>query len=618
MNPKFFKKLRRKEGFDLEEAMLDQSGRNFEILELPLRDSVFKLFRAAVVALGIVIGGRVCFLGIVNGDFYDVRALTNTNKEVVIPAPRGIIIDRYGTPLVQNTSAFDLYIRVSEFLKSPESILSVLQKVLGMDEFAVKDAIAKSDLERSDMVLVAHDIGTEKAVLLRDSRIEGISVEDSYRRNYPFSETFAHIVGYVDPERKGRTGLEAYYDDLIKGVDGMLLKHRNAHGEIIDEYEVRSAKSGSTLRTTIDAELQIYFGERLSQGLRAIGRTQGAGLVLNPQNGEVLAMVSLPSFDSNLFTSSGNDKAKTSLLSSAHQPLFNRAISGVYSPGSTIKPLHALAALSEGLIGPEKSIYSAGYIEIPNPYNPESPSRFVDWKAHGWVDLYSALARSSNVYFYEIGGGFEDVKGLGIEKLMEWWNKFRLASKTGIDLPGEKSGVIPDPEEKQKRTGQIWRIGDTYNVSIGQGDLRTTPLQLLSYISAIANGGRIYRPHVNSENAQSVIADLSGLSPQIDEVQKGMRDAVDMPYGTAYLLHDLPFKSAAKTGSAQIQNNAKTNAFFVGYMPANNPEIAILVLVEDAKEGSLNAVPIARDVLSWYYEHRIADKLISDKNVKIL
>ena len=606
MNSKFFKKLRRKEGFDLEEAMLDQSGRNFEILELPLRDIVFKFFGAAVIAFGVIVGGRVCFLGIANGNFYAVRALANMNKEVVIPAARGIIVDRYGTPLVKNTSAFDLYIRASEFLKNPENILPVLQKVLGMDEAHVKEVIGKSDLERSDMVLVAHDIGTENAILLRDSSITGISVEDSYRRNYPFSDNFAHIVGYVDSERKGRTGLEAYYETLVKGEDGMLLRHRNAHGEIIDEYEVRSAKSGATLHTTVDAELQIYFGERLSRGLRSIGRTQGAGLVLDPQNGEVLAMVSLPSFDSNLFTSSGNDKAKTSILASSHQPLFNRVISGVYSPGSTIKPLHALAALAEGVVDTEKSIFSAGYIELPNPYNPENPSRFVDWKAHGWVNLYSALARSSNVYFYEIGGGFEDVKGLGIEKLMEWWNKFRLAAKTGIDMPGEKSGVIPDPEEKQKRTGQIWRIGDTYNVSIGQGDLRTTPLQLLSYISAIANGGKIYRPHINSENVPSVIADLSGFSPQINEVQRGMKDAVDMPYGTAYLLHDLPIEVAAKTGSAQIQNNAKTNAFFVGYMPANNPEIAILVLVEDAKEGSLNAVPIARDVLSWYYEHRIA------------
>jgi penicillin-binding protein 2 len=317
--------------------------------------------------------------------------------------------------------------------------------------------------------------------------------------------------------------------------------------------------------------------------------------------------------------------------------LFNRAISGAYTPGSAIKPMVALAALKENIIDPKKQILSTGYIEIPNPYDPEKPSRFLDWKAHGWVDLRSALARSSNVYFYEIGGGFEGLKGLGVNKLKEYWQRFLLGAKTGIDLPSESSGFLPDPEEKEERTGQIWRIGDTYNVSIGQGDLLLTPIQLINFIASIANGGKIYRPrlvscatHDNSNNPNlhpndsnrsdnsdtglyhsdcGLLMDYSEWQKEIKEVQKGMEDAVEKYYGTANLLSFLPMSAAGKTGSAQVANNTRTNAFFVGYAPAENPEIAILVLMENAREGSLNAVPIAKDVLEWYYYNRIQNNL---------
>ena len=180
----------------------------------------------------------------------------------------------------------------------------------------------------------------------------------------------------------------------------------------------------------------------MKQGLSYLGSRAGVGIALNPQNGEVLALVSLPSFD--------NNKIKAEDLIDSSKPLFNRAVSGFYAPGSTIKPLVAFGALKEEIIAPEKEILSIGYIEIPNPYYPDRPSRFVDWKPHGWVNLYSALARSSNVYFYEVGGGFGDQKGLGIEKLKDYWQKFGLGELTGIDLPGEAKGSLPDPETKEK------------------------------------------------------------------------------------------------------------------------------------------------------------------------
>ena len=275
---------------------------------------------------------------------------------------------------------------------------------------------------------------------------------------------------------------------------------------------------------------------------------------------------------------------------------------------------------------PKKQIYSAGYIEMPNPYFPDQPSRFLDWRAHGWVDLYSALARSSNVYFYSVGGGYGDIKGLGIEKLREYWKEFGLGSKTGIDIDAESDGFLPSSEEKEKRTGDIWRIGDTYNVSIGQGDLLLTPIQLINHIASLANGGKFYKPYLVQtiknkngeavkENQPEIFKNFSYFDEYIKEVQKGMEDAVSKSYGTAHLVAELPVKVAAKTGSAQVANNTKTNAFFVGYLPAEalakvgaplDKQIAILVLIENAREGSLNAVPVGKDVLEWYFYNRLA------------
>jgi penicillin-binding protein 2 len=279
----------------------------------------------------------------------------------------------------------------------------------------------------------------------------------------------------------------------------------------------------------------------------------------------------------------------------------------------------ALAGLLNGL-NPKDQIFSPGYLDVPNPYNSQKPTRFLDWQYQGWVDMYSAIAKSSDVYFYVIGGGYGNKKGLGISRIKEWWMKFLLDKKTNIDLIGENNGFLPDPEWKEKEKKSIWRIGDTYNVSIGQGDLLVTPISLLNYVAAISNGGVIYKPRVVKnivdednkvvfENKVEILADLrQEIGPYIKEIQKAMIDVVSKPYGTAHLLNDLPFQVAGKTGSAQYDRNTKLNAFFVGYAPANDPEIAILILIEDAKEGSLNTIPIARDVFLWYYENRYLPK----------
>jgi penicillin-binding protein 2 len=265
-----------------------------------------------------------------------------------------------------------------------------------------------------------------------------------------------------------------------------------------------------------------------------------------------------------------------------------------------------IAALNEKIISPSREIFSPGYLEIPNPYHPENPSKFLDWRYQGNVNLGAAIAQSSNVYFYAVGGGALGIKGLGIGKLRQWWQKFGLGKKTGIDMPGEEDGFLPDPDWKQKTQGRPWLLGDTYNVSIGQGDLLLTPMQLAVYAAGLANGGKFFRPYVSSDNnVPAVNIDLSYLKNEFREVQKGMRQTVTSPLGTAKLLDNLPMATAAKTGSAQIKNNTQENAFFIGYAPYENPQIAIMVMIENSKEGSLNAVPVARDVFSWYYENRV-------------
>lgn len=593
-----------KNELNFEDLVFKEDQRESDYLELPLSRQTFILVGAAIILIGVAALGRVGFLGILKNNFYSSRAAINANKEVDLPAPRGIILDRFGKPLVANKSSFSAFLSVSELLKSPGVLATTVETVSGilsLEAADLENIIQKADLEKRNFVPIARNISVAQAIELRGLNSLAVQVENDYVREYLDPLAFSHVLGYVgvsenDQSIVGKSGLELQYDAALKGKDGRLIIYRDASGKVLDDKVAEAPEVGGELETTIDAGLQQYFYDRLKSALASLGRDSGVGIALNPQNGEVLALISMPSFDS-------TKVAK--FLNNSRQPLFNRAISGAYTPGSAIKPLVALAALKENIVSPDFQILSTGSIEIPNPYDPEKPSRFLDWKAHGWVDLHSALARSSNVYFYEVGGGFGNLKGLGIEELRSYWEKFLLGVKTGIDLPSEGAGFLPGVEEKEARTGQIWRIGDTYNVSIGQGDLLLTPIQLINFIASIANGGKIYRPHLVPGGAETLF-DYSDWQKEIQEVRQGMEDAVKKPYGTANLLTYLPVSAAAKTGSSQVANNARTNAFFVGYAPAENPQIAVLVLIENAKEGSLNAVPVARDVLQWYYDSRLS------------
>lgn len=609
-----------------EDALSEDWSRDLDVKEVPLDRMPSVAVGGILLLAAIVIAGRIFFLGTSRGAFYEYRSLRNLNAVEHIPAPRGIVTDRFGTPLATNKPAFSLVLHIRPFSRDASlrsETIRVLRETLGLTEDELQQSILDAGgAEVIDTITLATDLTQEQVVRLKAMDLASLSVVDGTEREYEDPVAFSSLLGYVGfPTAKeletqgealtgqdlvGKAGVESFYDELLQGKPGSKVKTRNAKGETIVPITEESPNIGTALTLTIDAGLQEYFAHRFQTALVELGRVSGVGLAIDPRNGEVLAFINFPSFDNNILSRPGHREEKQEILNSPSRPLFVRAVGGLYNPGSTIKPLVAVAALAERVIDPSREIFSPGYLEIPNPYQPDKPTRYADWRYQGNVNLAAAIAQSSNVYFYTVGGGTNSFPGLGIKRLREWWERFALGRKTGIDFPGETDGFLPSPEWKEKTAKRAWLLGDTYNVSIGQGDLLVTPIQLLSYIGAVANGGKIYQPVLNKENSRGTVSgDLSSLTKEIREVQQGMRKTITSSLGGAHLMNDLPIQVAGKTGTAQIENNQKVNAFFVGYAPYEDPQIAILVLVENAKEGSLNAIPMAKDVFSWYYENRI-------------
>lgn len=609
--------MRKKTELNLEEILTDKAVVN-DILEVPVPNGIFRACFAAATLLVFVALAHLVFLNVVKGEFYRQRALTNISEIAVQKAERGVIYDRYGKPLATNKPTFNAILTPTQLPREEKERKNVLEKSAQIAsrsaEDLEKEIQEKTSQGSNSRILLKRDLPPSQAVILQNENLPGLIIENNWQRNYTNPSIFSHLLGYigladkndltehpdwVSDELTGKSGLESFYDNLLRGKNGRTINFRNVRGEILAEALAETPKIGQSLTTFIDAEFQEYLYNRLQRRLNDLGRQIGLGLAMNPQNGEVLALASIPGFD-------GNRVAD--FLAKPDQPFFNRVIAGLYSPGSTIKPLVAAAGLQEKIVDTKTEVFSAGSLKIPNPYHPEQPSVFLDWKAHGWVNLYSALARSSNIFFYVLGGGLpspdltaihgqENIKGLGFTKLRDYWRLFGLGESSGIDLTGEKTGSLPE-------TTIDWRLGDVYNMSIGQGDLLVTPIQLLSYINAVINGGKLWQPRL-AEKEPKLLNDLSEMKDVLTEVKKGMIDATQKPYGTAFLLNDLPITVAAKTGTAQTNNNTKINALFVGGAPAENPQFSLLLLIENAREGSSNAVPIAKDIFQWYYENRL-------------
>jgi len=428
-------------------------------------------------------------------------------------------------------------------------------------------------------------------------------------RQYIRLPGFSHILGYtglptkeekekrgdmLEGELVGKDGLEKKYEDLLRGTAGIKLIERDSQGNAISESVQTPPKNGKNLILTIDSHLQAKLYETLAAVIKEREFEGGAGALIDVRNGEVLSLASVPEYDSQILSDGGPAEAINGFINSKKKPFLNRAIAGLYAPGSIVKPFIALAALNEGIISPQKQIFSSGGISIPNPFFPDKKSVFRDWKAHGFTDMRRAIAVSSDVYFYEIGGGFEDFKGLGINKINEYAKMFGLDSKTGIDLAGEQSGVAPSQEVKAKNDPKdpIWRVGDTYISSIGQGYFLSTPIGAAVHIAAIANGGKIITPNLlkkeNSgmENAEKgTIKNVSVPENYFKVVKEGMRLAVTE--GTAQSLNIPGIKIAAKTGTAEIGNKTFVHSWVVGFYPYENPKYAFAAVLEKGRSGNL-------------------------------
>ncbi|MDD3614275.1 MAG: penicillin-binding protein 2 [Candidatus Pacebacteria bacterium] len=573
--------------------------------------------------------GLVAYLNFVKGKEYQQAAERNVLKSVPIIADRGLIFDNQNKTLVYNQEVFDLVFFPAYLPIDKAEREKVLKKIEDRPEIAA--AFSEEDFQKGnplDSVILQSNLSREEAIKW-ESYFGGYSAVQVIRQNlrqYVSPLTFSHILGYVgrvsaediqkNPlydklEKIGRAGIESFYEDNLRGQNGEIQIQRNAYMEILGQSIVKQPVAGNNLYLTIDSDLQEYSYNRLAQQIKGLGRERGGVVIISdPQSGKILSLISYPGYDINRLSRGLTVKEFESIKNSKLNPLFNRAVSGLYNPGSTIKPIMAIAALEESIIDPFQKIETHGYISIPNPYFPDQPSIFVDWRNNGTVDMQEAIARSSNVYFYIIGGGYENMVGLGIERIKNYLEKFQFNLVTGIDLPAEKIGNIPD-----EKTKNPWRIGDTYNVSIGQGDLLTTPIRLLTSLNVIANGGKILRPYLLDrikdnnqrtifQNETQIVKDNFLDAKNVEIVKKGMQKTVTSPLGTAHVLSDLPFSVGGKSGSAQTAANTKINALFYAFAPYDNPKISILILIEDVPEGSLNAIPVAKDILMWYYKNR--------------
>lgn len=432
-------------------------------------------------------------------------------------------------------------------------------------------------------------------------------------RDYIKSKGFGHLLGYLGYGEKGNVksglaGLEKALENRLFGKTGVKIEEADSKNNLISEYLKEKPQDGENVVLTIDGDLQETLFAAIEEIALAYGFKGGAGVILNPENGEMLALTSYPEYNAIVLSRGGPKEEIEKFLSEPKKPFFNRASDGLYPPGSSFKPLIALAGLNEGIIDPDKKILTNGYLAIPNPYETGRMNIFPDWKNHGWVDMTDALAVSSNVYFYILGGGFEDQPGLGINKIIKYARIFGFEEKTGIEI-AEKTGFIPTPDWKKEniKNDPLWRLGDTYNASIGQGYILTTPVQMAKFISIIAKDGKTATPHLIFDQKDIKTRNLAAENKWSGEsfkiVKQGLEKAVIS--GTAQALAGLGIEVAGKTGTAQTGKGKLIDSWFIGYLPAENPKIAMAIVLEEGDGTHMVGAPaVSRKIVEWLVNNR--------------
>ena len=634
-------------------------------------------------------GWRLWHLQFVRGEYYRMLADRQRLKTVDVPTSRGIIYDRNGTPLVRNVPSFKVTITPANlpdydvvivpasspdeketvevtFSPEAENVLIRLAVLLDMPytSAGVHGGGAPPEPGLREMVIqaiangayysplvVKQGVERDTALLIAQERIglPGVSVEVDARREYPYGALVSQLVGYLLPipgeneevykargydpatDRVGMAGVEYTYEDTLRGQKGQQLIEEDVLGRVIRVVEQQSAPvPGGNVYLTIDLDLQRAVEEALQRGMANANSPRGVAIVMNPQTGEILAMVSLPTYDNNLFTQGISAADWQRLSQDPHRPLLNHAIADRLQPGSTFKVVVAAAALQEGVLTPRTRLNCPGTIVIPNKYYPNDPGQatpFYCWNraGHGYLDVVGGIANSCNIFFYKVGGGYEPdrFEGLGPERIARYARMFGFDQPTGVELTGESGGHVPDPTWKRLTYGESWSTGDTYNFSIGEGYLEVTPLQMLNAVNVIANGGTLYRPRIvhHITDAQGNVIrpfapEISATLPISPEnwtlIRQGMEGAV--AYGTATRARIEGIRIAGKTGTAQYCDDIAratgicragyaqpTHAWFAAFAPVENPQVSVIVFLYNGGEGSITAAPVAREIIEYYF-----------------
>lgn len=591
-----------------------------------LAASLFCLTLAAVLVT------RLIHVQIIEHDYYSTRSDENRMRLWVVPPVRGYIFDRNGATLAENRPAFLMQVNAEKTgdLKDTLKRLAQLVRISDGDLTRFRDRRHKAP--KFTDVPLRFNLTMEELANYQVNRYDfkGVEIEPSLSRKYPLGESAAHVIGYIggiteaDLDKVdektyrgtnyfGKNGVESAYEASLHGTLGTKIVETNAAGRPLREVDYRVGLPGGNLYLSIDAKLQLAAE-------KALGEKSGAVVALDPATGEILALVSKPGFDPHLFVDGIDVPNYRALNDDEKRPLFNRALQGQYAAGSTIKPFMALAGLDAGQLKPDDSIFCKGEFTLPG-----TSHKYRCWKreGHGWVDLDRGVVASCDVYFYNVA------LKLGIDRIHGFLAGFGLGRTLGVDLPGEKNGLIPSREWKKRVRKEEWYLGETLNIGIGQGYTLVTPLQLAQITARMAMHGRGFRPHIvhalQDPQTQKIVAVPPEPLPPIvlhdqntwDRVIESMEHVVQTPGGTAYRIgKDAPYRIAGKTGTVQVAamkqdeekardfasvpENLRDHALFIAFAPVDDPKIAIAVLAEHAGHGGSEAAPVARAVMdAW-------------------
>ncbi len=605
----------------------------------PIRTKRRNFFYGFVVICFLFLAGRIGYLQIIRGVAYREAAEGNRQRIIPIPSERGLIFDRNDVQLTKNIPNFSLALVPQDLPRDTDEKNALILRLSELVEAPFEDVeaiIERYGAYSYESIIIQEDIDYETALRIHiaASDIPGIHIHRGSKRLYIEEQddveaalplSMSHIlgylgklspkelkvlyeIGYLPADTLGKIGIEKQYESLLRGTYGVRRIEVNSLGKEQKILAEEPPMAGSHVTLTIDTHMQRALEDVLMNTMKRSGYSRAAAVVMDPRDGAILSMVSIPAFDNNDFSGGIDVETYNSYITDENLPLFNRAIAGTYPSGSTIKPAVAAAALEEGVITPQTTFLSQGGVRV-------GPWFFPDWQAggHGRTDVRKSIAWSVNTFYYFIGGGFEDFVGLGVDRIARYLSHFGFSSQLGIDIPGEAIGFIPSKQWKEEKKRERWYVGDTYNLSIGQGDLLATPLQLATYISSIANGGTLYKPRLVEKTtsistqeerrvSSEVIREIPIRKSHIETVRLGMKDCVD--YGSCRRLSLLPFSTAGKTGTAQWSSTKEPHAWFTAFAPYDNPEISVTILVEEGEGGSATGAPITFEFLNWWWKYK--------------